>query len=448
MADVPSLLEQAKKHREEARTLITNPEASAEDNDKAAGLLKLAEGLAGKANSIVNIEKLREQETQLLKDHEDRQTQDPEDDPKIFLPQGSEYKSLHAFVKNVVKNQGVRKSVGRMRWHDDTGKDAGGNESKTLTEAVGASGGFLVPPEFQATMLQIMAQRSIIRPRATIVRMRRRQIDMPVLDQTATTSGVPHWFGGVSAVWTEEAGAKTHAQPAFRKLQMVAHKLALITRISDELLDDAVISLTDFLMGEMGFPGAIAWQEEHAFLRGNGAGQPLGILNSAAAITVPRVDQDNITYDDLVAMLEAFLPSGRGLWLASQSTMSNLLTMVGGEAGNRFLVWGPGPLGQTAIGNVPATLMGYPIIFTEHLPRISTTSVGDLILVDLNYYLIGDRQATTLASTIYESFTDDLTTYRAVHRVDGKPWLSAPLTYEDGTTQVSPFVLLGAKTTS
>jgi regulation of enolase protein 1 (concanavalin A-like superfamily) len=29
-----------------------------------------------------------------------------------------------------------------------------------------------------------------------------------------------------------------------------------------------------------------------------------------------------------------------------------------------------------------------------------------------------------------------------VHRVDGQPWLNAPLTYQDGTTQVSPFVTL------
>jgi len=31
--------------------------------------------------------------------------------------------------------------------------------------------------------------------------------------------------------------------------------------------------------------------------------------------------------------------------------------------------------------------------------------------------------------------------------VDGQEWLSTPLTYEDGTTQVSPFVILGDKST-
>ena len=69
-------------------------------------------------------------------------------------------------------------------------------------------------------------------------------------------------------------------------------------------------------------------------------------------------------------------------------------------------------------------------------------------LADFRYYLIGDRQATTIESTPYtDQWKYDLTSWRAVHRVDGQPWLSAPLTYQDGTVQVSPFVILGAKTT-
>ena len=31
-----------------------------------------------------------------------------------------------------------------------------------------------------------------------------------------------------------------------------------------------------------------------------------------------------------------------------------------------------------------------------------------------------------------------------IHRVDGQPWLNAPLTYQDTTTQVSPFVALSS----
>jgi len=90
-------------------------------------------------------------------------------------------------------------------------------------------------------------------------------------------------------------------------------------------------------------------------------------------------------------------------------------------------------------------LFGYPVIFTEKTPTIG--NAGDVILADMRYYLIGDRQATTIESTPYVQWQYDLTSWRAVHRVDGQPWLSAPLTLQDGTLQVSPFVILGAKST-
>ena len=68
---------------------------------------------------------------------------------------------------------------------------------------------------------------------------------------------------------------------------------------------------------------------------------------------------------------------------------------------------------------------------------------GDVLLADWKYYLIGDRQATTLASSTHFRFRSDLTAWRAVHRVDGKPWLSEPITLADGVDQISPFVILG-----
>jgi HK97 family phage major capsid protein len=96
------------------------------------------------------------------------------------------------------------------------------------------------------------------------------------------------------------------------------------------------------------------------------------------------------------------------------------------------------------IGNgrdqAPATLMGYPIFFTENNPILG--NVGDIVLADWSKYVIGDRQATTIDVSKHYRFRYDLTAWRAVHRVDGKPWLSAPLTYRDGVTQVSPFVEL------
>jgi HK97 family phage major capsid protein len=86
------------------------------------------------------------------------------------------------------------------------------------------------------------------------------------------------------------------------------------------------------------------------------------------------------------------------------------------------------------------TLLNKPIIPIEQCE--APGSLGDIILADLSKYLIGDRQMVTIDASKHYRFRYDLTSWRAVHRVDGRPWMSAPITYRDGVTTVSPFVIL------
>ena len=83
----------------------------------------------------------------------------------------------------------------------------------------------------------------------------------------------PHWFGGMTFDWAEEAGQKAQSDPKFKQIALTAHKLIGYTRSSDELLDDAAVSLEAFLSGNLGLSGGAAWMEDYAFLRGHGAGQ-------------------------------------------------------------------------------------------------------------------------------------------------------------------------------
>ena len=314
-------------------------------------------------------------------------------------------------------------------------------EVKDLVENVGASGGFLVPTEFIAQLYAIMAEEGFVRSRATKIPMRRRQVNVPVLDQTGTTAGVPHWFGGMTFYWAEEAAEKTESDPSFRQISLVAHKLIGYTRASDELVDDSAVSLDAILTGPLGMAGGATWHEEYAFINGTGAGQPLGVINAGATITVNRAaGGPTIGYGDLANMYESLYPGhsvNTTLWSFNQSAMSNLLTVVD-AAGN--YIWQP-----NARDGLPQTVFGIPVQFTEKQPRVGTA--GDVVLADWRYYLIGDRQAVTVESTQFDRWRYDETSWRMVHRVDGQPWLSAPLTLQDGTTQVSPFVILGDKST-
>jgi len=442
-------LAEAQKLMDEIKAIQVNEESGAEEKAKIPQMLEDFRTLKADAGQLREIEmSAKELEAEMVKANKPETEVKEREGNDGGPPVPGDYNIKKRKVKGSAFDDGGEFLY--MAWKAATGQkrdprliyfreeEKGGHEQKQMVENVGASGGFLVPTEYLAQLQAVGPEDAIVRPRATKIRMRRRSIDIPVLNQTGTTAGRPHWFGGMRFYWSEEASEKTITTASFRKVTLTAHKLIGYTRASDELLDDAAISLSDFITGPMGFVGGCVWNEDFTFLLGTGAGQPLGVINAGATITVNRAGAGAVSYADLVNMMENFLPSANGVWVINQSVMSNLMTMqdaAGGAVGTGTFIWG------SAADGVPARLLGLPVIFTEKVPRIGTA--GDVGLYDFKYYLLGDRQATTVESTKFDQWAYDQTSWRVVHRVDGQPWLSTQLTYQDGTTTVSPFVILG-----
>lgn len=453
--DYKEKLAQSKKLFEQARDILNDPEADAEQKSHVQKMVEDGQRLKAEAFQLEQIlEAAAEVETatQAMEEKakdvaaQEAAAAENKDAPPVRELKshlaGSEFKEdeWRDFLVSIWyakhPDPQVQQSDPRLCRHKEASTP--GHEAKQMVESVGASGGFLVPVTFLPQMQAALAENTIVRPRATVIRMDRRQVDIPVLDQTGTTAGRPHWYGGMLGYWEEEAAEKTITTPKFRKVSLVAHKFIMYTRASNELLSDSAISIGDFLAGPVGFGGCVAWNEDYSFLQGSGAGQPQGVLTAGCTITVNRTGNvPPIVYADLINMLEAFLPTGRGVWLVTQTGISNLMT-IADAAGN--YIWQP-----NAQAGTPQMLLGFPVIFTEKLPAVGTA--GDVLLADFSYYLIGDRQAMTVDTTEYDMWRYDQTSWRAVHRVDGQPWLSVYLTYQDGATTVSPFVILGDKST-
>lgn len=425
----------------EAIAILQDEKSDAQDIEKSEKMREQAAAYMRRSEALKKLESDFQSTRESVEAKNELEDLELKDIQRRQLEGDKKFETSGSFFKAVVNARKGLHYDGRLIYFGGGDVNSGSFkehlDQKALVENVGADGGFLVPPEFRTEVLQLAQEQALVRPRATIIRMARRQISLPVLDQTGTTAGVPAWFGGIQAKWTEESAAKEEQSPKWRQATLTAYKLTLYTRTSDELLDDSAIALQDFLMGPRGFPGAIAWQEDWAFMRGNGAGMPLGILDPACGATLAVARDATLpTYNDLTRMLESLY--GTGQWQISQSLMAEML-QLSGPTGNASYIWG------SAVAGVPGTLLGMPVRFTEFAPRLNNR--GDVSLADWSYYLIGDRQATTVDLSMHERFQYDQTAWRAVHRVGGMPWLSTPLTYEDGTTKVSPFVVLGAKTT-
>jgi HK97 family phage major capsid protein len=326
----------------------------------------------------------------------------------------------------------------RLHYVDHEGKIATPPKTKTLTEGVDSAGGFLVPEIFIPTLKMLELEGAIVRPNgATVIPMPSDTINIPRVDDT---SHVTNFFGGCLGYWMEEAGAKTTSEPKFGNIKMIAKKLGGYTQISNELLADSAIAL-DPLIRTM-FARTWAWMEDDAFLNGNGIGQPLGIINSGALVTVTRQAANHVYFMDLPNMIVRLLPGSfmRAIWVLNPSvfpeiialTTSNTAPSAGANA-----IWINSQMG--AANPLPGTIFGRPFFISEKCAALGTT--GDICLYDLSYYLIGDRQPMTIDVSTHVGFLYDTTYYRFVLRVDGQPWMQSTLTPHRGNT-LSPFVVL------
>jgi len=77
----------------------------------------------------------------------------------------------------------------------------------------------------------------------------------------------------------------------------------------------------------------LGWYMDYAFINGTGEGQPLGIINDPALITVDKEDSQaaaTITYQNVVNMFSRLAPScfTNAVWLANPSVIPQLLTMT------------------------------------------------------------------------------------------------------------------------
>lgn len=416
------MLQRAATLRKEALDLINQP-GGAENIEKASKMLDDAEALAAKSGQLVALAKRAEAVGSTPVEEKLHGTDTSNSWGGKF---GNYLMAVKAAAKGAIDP--------RLSYFD--GEPSA--DKKDLAEGFGSTGGYLVPSEFRAELMAAVAENSIVRPRAMVIPMARRTIEVPAMKQSDTTAGVPHWFGGMLAFWEAEAQTIGETETAFRNIQLTAHDLVAVTHASNNLLADSAISLAAILTGPRGFPGVVSWKEDYAFLQGSGSGEPLGVLNAPATISVDRAGSSSgtIVYDDLANMMAAFMPSGKGVWVASISVKAALLKLAGPTATNYAgaYLWGSPKDG------VPDSLFGYPIIFTEKLPTLGTS--GDIMLCDFSHYYIGDRQATTIDSTDQARWLRNQTSWKVTHRVDGQPWLDAPFTLADGSTKISPFVKL------
>lgn len=305
-----------------------------------------------------------------------------------------------------------------------------------MSETVPSEGGFLIPQEQAARIHAVSLENEIVQPRCYVQPMGSNSIKIPAMVIGDHSTAL---FGGFTASYTAEAGTINENSPKARAMELNAKKLTGLIRFTSELNADTPggMGQIETLCGK-----GLAWYRDKAFLKGTGAGQPLGILNAGCTLVVSKETgqkADTIVYENLTKMMSRMFAGSfaNSVWVCHQTTIPQLLTLslAVGTGGNAIPVM--------TESNGEFKILTRPVLFTEKTEPLGDE--GDIMLCDFSQYVVGLRSGMTFETSIHVHFQTDELLSRIIERHDGQPLWDAPLTLEDGTTTVSPFVTLAAR---
>ena len=270
-----------------------------------------------------------------------------------------------------------------------------------LETGTDSEGGYLVPDEFEKTLVQGLTENGVIRSHAHVI----------------TTSGGLHKIPVVashgSAAWIDEEGAYTESDDSFGQVQLDAHKVGTIIKVSEELLNDSAFNLESYISTE--FTRRIGDKEEEAFVTGNGTGKPTGILNATGGgqVGVTAASATAITADELIDLFYSLKGPYRknAVWILNDSTVKLIRKLK--DKNDQYL-WQP----AIKDGEVD-TILGRPYFTSTAVPGVAS-GAKTIIFGDLSYYWIGDRQGISFKRLNELYAGNGQVGFLASKRLDGK----------------------------
>jgi len=311
------------------------------------------------------------------------------------------------------------------------------NSASGANESVPSDGGFLVQTDFATELLKNAYETGILAPKCKKIPISTNANGLKInaLDDSSRANGA-RW-GGIQTYWENEADQLIASKPKFRTMDLSLKKLTGLCYATDELLQDASALQSVITQG---FAEEFGFKIDDVILNGTGSGQPLGILNSPALVTVEKENgqTDKLTVENLIKMWSRCWGRSRSnaVWYINQELEPYLYTLT---VGDKPVYIPAGGLSERPYG----TLFGRPVVPLEQCSAAGT--VGDIILGDMSQYLLIDKGGINAASSIHVRFLYDESVFRFIYRVDGQPIWNKPITPYKGSSTLSPFVTLAAR---
>lgn len=274
--------------------------------------------------------------------------------------------------------------------------------NKAQGEGSDSAGGFLVPEELMSNIIVLREQFGVFRQECQNVPM------------GSDTLNWPRRTGGLTAFFTAENQAATESQASWDSINLTAKKLAVLTRMSTEIEQDAVISIADWLVGEMAY--AFASKEDDCGFNGDGTSSFGGMRgltslaidgnHNASKYTAAggHVTFGGLTladYTGLMGVLPQYAVGNAKFYMSQQAFYTSVAGLLAAAGGNRL---------DILSNAVEKRLLGFSVAIAQKLPIIQTTLTGKAMLFfgDLNKAaMMGERRGVTIKRSDHRYFEND-----------------------------------------
>lgn len=262
-------------------------------------------------------------------------------------------------------------------------------------------GGYLVPDEFERTLIEALDEENIFRKLANVISTSSGDRKIPVVASKGTAS------------WIDEEGAIPESDDSFGQVSIGAYKLGTMIKLSEELLNDSVFNLENYIAREFG--RRIGNKEEDAFFTGDGSGKPTGILaaTGGAQVGVTAASATAINVDEILDLFYSLKSPYRNkaVFVMNDATIKAIRKLKDGQG---QYIWQPSLQAGT-----PDTILNRPVYTSAYVPTIAA-SAKSIIFGDFGYYWVADRQGRVFKRLNELYAATGQVGFVATQRVDGK----------------------------
>jgi len=260
------------------------------------------------------------------------------------------------------------------------------------------AGGYLVPDQFERTLVQALEEHNIMRQLSRVITTSSGELHIPVVASTGTAS------------WVAEGNEIPLSDGTFGQVVLTAYKIGTMIKVTHELLKDSAFPIDSFLAQDFG--RRMGQLEEEAFVAGDGVNKPTGFLTSAPVGKIVG-SPTALSFDDVMDLYRKLRSPYRNkaVFVANDLTIGALQKL---KDNNGQYLWRP----ALTMGE-PDTILGRPVYVSSFMPAIGPEAKV-LAFGDFSYYWIGDRTGRTF-ERLNELFAQtDQVGFKATQRVDGK----------------------------